>query len=114
MASKYNIKLDQGSDYSLSLTYKDPTGNVIDLTGYTARMDVRMTHTTPSKIISLTTENGMIQLDAANGVINLSIDAANTANLAATNSVYDLELVTGNNVLRLIEGKFAVTPEVTK
>jgi hypothetical protein len=114
MASKYNIKLDQGSDYALSITYKDPAGNTVDLTGYTARMDVRQTYSTPTKIISLTTENGRIELGGANGTINLSIDAANTANLPISNAVYDLELVSGGSVNRLIEGKFVVNPEVTK
>lgn len=114
MASKYNIKLDQGADYGLSITYKDPSGNAMNLVGQTARMYVRATYTTPTKIIQLTTENGMISIDGANGIINLSISAANTANLVATNSVYDLEIVDGNNVTRLIEGKFTVTPEVTK
>ena len=114
MASKYNIKLDQGSDYALSITYKDPTGNVVDLSGYTARMHVRQTYSTPSTIITLTTENGRIELGGANGTINLSIDAANTANLPISNAVYDLELVGGSSVNRLIEGKFVVNPEVTR
>jgi thiamine pyrophosphokinase len=114
MASKYNIKLDQGSDYDLSITYKDPSGNSINLAGYTARMDVRVTYSTPSTIIELTTENGMISIDSANGTINLSIDAANTANLPISNAVYDLELVSGSSVNRLIEGKFVVNPEVTR
>jgi hypothetical protein len=32
----------------------------------------------------------------------------------AKDYVYDLELVSGGNVYRIIEGKFTVTPEVTR
>jgi hypothetical protein len=114
MASKYNVKLDQGSDYGLTIVYKDATGNAINLAGYTARMYVRTTYTTPTTIIQLPTENGMITIDSANGSLTLAITAANTTNLAAANSVYDLELVAGASVTRIMEGKFTVTPEVTK
>ena len=36
MASIVNIFADQGSDYTLTLTVKDDSGNATDLTGYTA------------------------------------------------------------------------------
>ena len=114
MANTYNMVVEQGATYTLSITYKDPTGNAIDLTAYTARMMVRSSHAAPSPILTLTTENGAIELGDANGTINLTIDAANTANLPATNSVYDLELDNGSAVTRLIEGVFQVKPEVTR
>jgi hypothetical protein len=114
MAEKYNIVVDQGSDYALSITYKDPSGNAMNLVGYTARMDIRTSYSAPKALLSLTTTNGGIALDGANGTVNLSISAANTANIPACNAVYDLELVSGVSVLRLIEGKFTVTPEATR
>ena len=36
MASIVNIFADQGSDYTLTLTVKDDSGNATDITGYTA------------------------------------------------------------------------------
>ena len=111
----YNITINQGADYGLSLAYKDAESNVIVLTGYTARMAVRSSYSAPTEIIRLTTENGMISIDEANGVINLSITAANTANIPASNCVYDLELISpSGSVERLIEGKAEITPEVTR
>jgi thiamine pyrophosphokinase len=113
--SNYNLTIQQGADFNLSLAYKDATGNVIGLTDYTARMAIRSSYAAPTELIRLTTENGMITIDDDAGVINLSITAANTANLVAANAVYDLELVSAaNSVIRLIEGKATITPEVTR
>jgi len=114
MANTVNIVIDQGADYSLSLTWKDSTGNAINLTGYTARSMVRHSYHSPQPLISLTTENGGIEIDGANGVINVSMTAAQTANLPASNCVYDLEVVNGTSVTRLIEGAARITPEVTR
>ena len=35
MASIVNVFVDQGSDYTLTLTVEDDSGNATDLTGYT-------------------------------------------------------------------------------
>lgn len=114
MANTYNITVEQGATYTLAITYKDASGNAINLSGYTARMDVRATYNSPSTIIELTTENGRIELGGVNGTINLSITAANTAALPTSNAVYDLELDSGSAVTRLIQGRFIVDPEVTR
>jgi hypothetical protein len=111
---KYNIICPQGSTFSQQLTYSiDATP--INLTGYTARMQVREKHTSTKKDLTLTTENGGITLGGAAGTIHLDISATTTAALHAKEYVYDLELVSSSNlVMRLIEGKFIVTPEVTR
>lgn len=112
--AKQNITIQQGADYGLQIQYLDPTGNAVNLTSYTARMDIRTTYTAPTAVIRLTTENGRIMIGAANGYINLALTGAETANIPASNCVYDLELVNGSSVIRLLEGKVTITPEVTK
>jgi hypothetical protein len=63
----------------------------------------------------LTSSNGGITLGGSAGTIALNIAASVTANFIAGDYVYDLELNAANGtVTRLIEGKFNVTPEVTK
>lgn len=111
----HNLTIPQGADYGLSLQYKDAEGNVVVLTGYTARLAIRSSYAAPTELIRLTTENGSITIDDANGVINLAITSANTANLPASNSVYDLELISPSGMVeRLIEGTVRITPEVTR
>ena len=114
-AGLYTLTIEQGATLSLVLTYKDSAGNLVNLTGYTARMMLRSSFTAASNILSLTTENSRIALGGAAGTITLTISATDTAALSAPQSgVYDLELVSGSTVTRLIQGTFTVTPEATR
>lgn len=111
---KYNIICPQGSTLDQQLTYSIDDVDV-DLTGYTARMQVREKHTSTSTTLSLTNSNGGIVLGGAAGTIKIVVTAAQSSELTAKEYVYDLELVSSSgNVTRLIEGKFIVTPEVTR
>ena len=110
---KYNMVCPQGSTFSKQLTYSINTV-LVDLNGYTARMQVREKYTSTNTAVSLTTENGGITLGGALGTIDILIGAATTTLLIPKEYVYDLELISGTNVHRIIEGKFIVTPEVTK
>ena len=110
---KYNFICPQGTTFSKQLTW-EIDGDPVDLTTYTARMQVREKYTSPSATLTLTTENGGITLGGIQGTVDLDIDATSTSNLIAKEYVYDLELVSSSVVTRLIEGKFIVTPEVTR
>jgi hypothetical protein len=110
---KYNIVCPQGSTYDQQFTYS--INDVpVDLTATTARMQVREKHTSTTKTLDLTTENGRIVLGGLLGTITINVPASMTAALVAKDYVYDLELVTPSTVTRLFEGKFLVTAEVTK
>lgn len=111
---KYNMVCPQGSTFSQELTYSINSVNV-NLTGYNARMQVREKHTSASSVLSLTTGNGGIVLGGSAGTILISINSSSTSELSAKEYVYDIELVSPSaTVTRIIEGKFIVTPEVTK
>jgi hypothetical protein len=110
---KYNMICPQGSTFAKQLTYAID-GDPVDLTTYTARMQVREKHTSKIAVVSLTTENGGIVLGDDEGTINLYIPNEETSTISAKNYVYDLELVSSGEVYRILEGKFVVTPEVTR
>lgn len=111
---KYNMVCPQGSTFNQELTYTINTLNV-NLSGYIAKMQIREKHTSTSALLTLTTENGGIVLGGSNGTISINIPSSTTTGFIAKEYVYDLELTSSNNtVTRLIEGKFIVTPEVTK
>jgi hypothetical protein len=113
-AGTYNILADQGATFTRVITWTNSAGSPVNLTGYTARMSLRTTYTDTTVALSLTTENGRITLGGALGTITLNVDAATMATLAAKSYVYDLELVNGVNVTRLLQGSFANSPEVTR
>ena len=110
---KYNMVCPQGSTFNQVLTYSI-NSVLVNLTGYTARMQVRERYSSSVKQLDLTTLNGGIVLGGALGTITINATATQTAAIIAKEYVYDLELVSGSTVKRIIEGKFIVTPEVTK
>lgn len=118
MAQTYNILIDQGSTYTFSVTYKDDTGNTIDLSNYTAQLQVREKYTSTSANINLTSSplNG-IEVGGSDGVIDVVFQPGDTQSLERVRKayVYDLEITSPLSVVtRLIEGNFIVTPEVTR
>ena len=114
LAGKYNMTIDQGATLALRMTYKDSAGDLISLTGYTARMQVRQTVPSTSTILDLTTENGGLTLGGAAGTIDVAITATASEAVAAGQYVYDLELVNGTTVERLVMGTFTCRGEVTR
>lgn len=110
---KYNMICPQGATFSQRLTWTiDDVA--VDLSGYTARMQARVNYTnTCNPIFDITTENGGITLDSS-GNIDLLINSDTTETFIAREYVYDLELNSGSEVYRVVEGKFIVTPEVTR
>ena len=65
-AGVYNIEIEQGGDFALAVTYKDTTGAVLDLTSYTAMMNIKESYLDTTPIDSLTTSSGEITL--TNGI----------------------------------------------
>jgi hypothetical protein len=114
MAGTHDIVCDQGSTFTRVFTWQDSTGVPINLSMYTGRMQVRATIDNASTLLSLTTENGGIALGGAAGTITVTATATQTAAVAAGCYVYDLEMVTGAVVTRLVQGQFTVDAEVTR
>ncbi len=114
MTGVWNLKIAQGKTLNQQFIYK-ASGSPVDLTGYTARLQVRAGFDSPSAIINLTTENGGIALGGALGTITLNLSASSTAALSPLVGVYDLELISGSGVVKvLLEGSAIITQEATK
>ena len=113
-ATTYDILVEQGATFSQVITYKE-AGVAVNLTGYTARMQVRSTLESATTVVELTTANGRIALGGAAGTITLTIAAADTAALTAGRGVYDLELVSGSGIVtRLLQGVATISRNVTR
>lgn len=115
-ASKYGIKIEQGATLGLPITWLVGTAQLpVDLTGCTARMDIRAKLTDTAKLLSLTTANGRIVLGGTAGTITLLLTAEETAALTWLAGVYDLEVEFGTGtVVRLLQGTVTVSREVTR
>ena len=120
-AGLHNITIEQGATFELNLRYTDANGAAIPLTGWTARMQVRATHASPSPALDLPGADGTITLDSEPGLIVVTVPADVTAALplygkASAAYVYDLEIAetaTGR-VKKLLKGTATIEAEVTK
>lgn len=113
-AAKYNLTIEQGATFVKSVTVKDfTTGVARDLTGYTARGQIRSDYasTTPLATFVITTLN-------SSGTFVFQLSAAVTAALDFESAVYDIEIEqTGSsplNVERVMQGNVYLSKEVTK
>lgn len=106
----------QGASWDYSLTWQT-AGTPVNLTGYSARMQVRSSYDSGTAVVNLTSGTG-ITLGGTAGTIALEMNATTTAALDGTPNiqyVYDLELISGAGyVTRLVEGNFFINPEVTR
>lgn len=124
-AGRFDIVLEQGATFDLPIRYSNPDGTSINLSGYTARLQVReAAHS--ELLVEFSSDlqaNGFILLsgaaedreDGANGNIRIFMTSANTSAVPALRGRYDLELSDSHGyTIRLLEGQFEVEPEITR
>jgi len=109
--AKYDIIIQQGADFALSMTLTGDTGPV-DLTGYTGYSQMRVKKTSSAIAATFT-----IYIDTPlTGDINMAMANSVTELLAPGRYVYDLQIhkPSDSKVLRLLEGFVSVSGEVTR
>lgn len=110
----YEISADQGADYAATFTYRDSNGNLVNLTGATARMQVRRFVESQYPFITLTNGSG-ITLGGAAGTVAVAIPAASLTAVPAGSYKYDIEVATsGGTVIKLVSGNFVLSGEVSR
>ena len=112
----YDIIVDQGATLLRSIALKSSAKAVVPLTGYTAVMHVREKIDSSSIILTLTTSNGGIEINASAGTVLIIASPAQTAALIPGKYVHDLELTETSTgiVTKIIQGNLVVRAEVTK
>ena len=152
-AGNYDIIAEQGSDFSLYLSYQENAGTGFTLGLYQAEMQVRrstidtgaLLWITGSTLVNSSTSHtrsvtgggstgeftpagatgtlgtGGIKLDVSSagasgttGGILITIGADTMANVPIGRHFYDLEIVSGSSVEKLLRGRFEVEGEVTR
>jgi hypothetical protein len=111
MADSLNLDVEAGATWNAySFQYLDDDGvTPIDLTTWTGKVQVRETPTSASYVFQVTPT-----LDAA-GNVSFEFTATQTALLTNYQYVWACELYASNgDVVRLIEGKIFVSPEVVR
>ena len=114
MAGQKNWEVDQNTTFRFVLEYKDSSGNAVDLTGASAKMQVRDTKGGSKLAFTLTSPSGGIVIDAVNGKLTVTMTPTQTNKLYYPKSSYDLMLTDSNAVkTKLIEGFLTLSRSVT-
>ena len=115
-AGRYDFTIEQGATFSRVVTWKDAAGTPINLTSYTAAMQIRETKDASSAIATSAGISPTITLTlgGAAGTITISISATVTAAFTFETAYYDLELTLSGVVTRLLEGIVTLDKEVTR
>lgn len=110
--SRHDFAIYQGSTDALAITWTRD-GVAVDLTGYSARMQLRYNVANPTAVLDLSSANGKIALTALGG-ITVHFSAADSAATPAGAYVYDLDVTTGTDTRTIIAGTITVTAQVTR
>lgn len=114
LAARKDMTIEQGAKFSRLIRWLDGNGNPVDLTGWSARMQVRTGHG-GTLLLDLSTANGKITLSSG-GTIEIEATASDTDGLDFERAVYDLELTPPSgsaNTVRLLEGYIYLNRQVT-
>ena len=110
MAGFVELTIEQGANFSTTVTVNDSNGSPTNLTNYDASAQLRKSYYSTTA-----TDFTVAVTDAAAGQITMSITSSNTANLTPGRYVYDLLITSPTNVKsRVIEGIATILPSVTR
>jgi len=129
-AGRYPIYIEQGASLDFEVQYLDSNGNPVDLSGYSAKMQIRSAPAATTAYITLTStlqpDGSGLNLSGSHstkppssGSIGVFISACSSSDLTFTDAVYDLELSVPyeggcDYVTRLIQGPVRLSKEVTR
>jgi hypothetical protein len=112
------LLIECGTTFKAALRLSQKVNKVktpIDLTGYSARMQIRASVAAPAVLLDFTVANGRIIIDEPNGIIRLRLEEADTSAITWKQGVFDLEVIQPNgDVFRLIQGAVRTSPETTR
>jgi len=112
MAAGYTeLFLEQGSTFNTIITLDGNDGESFNLIGYTATSQMRKSFYSSNAAATFNVSTG----DGVTGSIVMSLESANTANIAAGRYVYDVYVTSAAGYRsRVLEGIVNVSPQVTK
>ena len=109
MATKSNIVIEQGTDFSLEVTVTQANGASFDLTNYTAASKLKK-HWSSSISYALTTNI----TDSSGGEVTISANNETSNSIIPGRYKYDIEVTSDTgSVTRVVEGIATVTPGIT-
>lgn len=115
MAKQKNWEADQNTTFRFQVQYtQDDEVTPIDLTGATAKMQVRDTQGGKGLAFTLTSPNGGITIDENTGTLSIVATPTQTNKLFYPKSSYDIMLIdSSGDKIKLVEGFISLSRSVT-
>jgi hypothetical protein len=115
MAVKKNFEVDQNATFNFQVQYtEDDEVTPIDLTGASAKLQVRDTQGGSKLAFTLTSPAGGITINGPDGTLNVKITPTQTNKLFYPKSAYDIMVIdTNGNKIKLLEGFMTLSRSVT-
>lgn len=111
LAGKYNLVIEQNATLKRKFTWL-ADGLPVDLTGYTCDAQVRLTPESSSILLDLVS---YITLGGAAGTIDIEVPDEITAALTFDSRAYwDMQLINGGKITRLLQGRVYLDEGVTR
>tara|TARA_B100000287_G_C20288485_1_gene644966 strand:+ start:234 stop:623 length:390 start_codon:yes stop_codon:yes gene_type:complete len=129
MAANYNIEVEQGETFLFHFQYLGRGSTGIDVSGYTGQMQIRRSPFTSSKVVEVLNSGvtygttagtgGFLMNRSATGGsqtggVYISLDAVTTSFIPSGQNFYDIELVKGATVDKILKGRLDCNREVTR
>ena len=115
-AGYHHFIIEQGATFAKTLTLKDSSDTLINLTGFTTgSMHLRENPDSSTLFLDISVANGRMVLGGSEGTIILTVSATDTADLTASDGVFDLEITSSSGIVsRLIEGTYSVRRNISR
>ncbi len=111
MAQFVELELDQGTDFNFDLDLSSANNTPINIANYTFTSSIRKSYYSTSITANLT----VTIINAANGNVSLTLNAATTSNIKAGRYLFDVKQIDNvNTTTRVVEGIITINPQVTK
>lgn len=109
MAAISNLYIDQGSTFSAIITIRGSDGNPLNLTGFTVASQMRKSYGSTTAYPFTASV-----FDATTGKVRLQLSASESSAMKPGRYLYDIEITSGSNKTRVVEGLVLLTAEITK
>ena len=115
MAGQKNFEVDQNATFNFQIQYtEDDEVTAIDLTGASAKLQVRDTQGGSKLAFTLTSPAGGITINGPTGTLDVKMTPTQTNKLFYPKSAYDIMVIdTNGNKIKLLEGFITLSRSVT-
>ncbi len=118
IAGVYDITIEQGATFSLTVKITDKDGVARNLTGYAGRGSLKAKATDTTSIEDFT----VVIDDPSSGEVSITMSDVDTDAIPTsgayykdkTTYFYDIELYSVDDVMRILNGKAFVSPSITR